>query len=829
MQGRLKVIAFLSGAGWVHTWSEVYPSAWVWLVNVGVAGLILGSCKRKPVLTKWLVLVGCGLLGAAYVNTLAAWRLGEQLPITDINKVSKVQLRITSLPRLQPDSRQFQAQVLQSWPSGLPQEILVHWSSPSRKGPYAMPQYYDFPEIVPGQVWSMSLKVKPVHGARNPHAFDYEQHLFAQGVRVLGSVRGQPELLHEHVGWRPAVWAERWRYRVRARMLPHVSKHRYGGVLLALAMGDQASISPGDWELFNRAGLTHLVSISGSHVTLIAVMLAAVVSWVWRRCRWRNRPCAERYPAQHIASWTALCTAFLYCVLAGWGVPAQRTFLMLLVVVLARLSGLVLGASRVLLLAAFAIVLWDPWALLSSGFYLSFAAVAVLLFRNYWQGLALRVYQGWQRAGHGLYQAVRLQLLITVALFPLLAYLFHEISIVSPVTNAYAIPVIGSVLTPLALLLALLAVLPSGDWAADGVARCAAYLLDYVMLLTEYLISVKWAVIVSAAAPFWALLWAVLGVVVIGLPRGVVPRVSGLAMLLPALFYRPTLPAYGQWQLTALDVGQGAAIVLRTQSQVLLYDAGVRYSPDSDEGLRSIVPYLRSQAIPEIDVLVLSHADLDHVGGISSVLQKYAVTQSWAGFDVAAFVSREERLLQRPAGTVRLPANMQLCQRGVQWEVDGVRFEFLWPSRPETDTLTPSLGQQKNSQSCVLSVQGKYHRAMILGDVGIAEEEQMVAAGLLPHELVLVGHHGSRSSSSQVFVQATQAAIAISQNGHWNQFSHPDRLVQARWLGAGALFFRSDHDGAVQVYSQPDGLWYQTERERRSRYWQLKQPGSSEG
>lgn len=829
MRGRARVIAFLFGVAWIHTRSSLIPAFWWWSVCAAVLVLIGLLKGRHTYVVKCLSLLACFAIGAAYVTTLANWRLAEQIPLADINKLSKVQLRITSLVRLRPDSRQFHAQILQSQPTGLPSNMLVHWSSPGRKSPYAKAQHHDFPELKPGQIWSMSLLVKPVHGARNPHGFDYEQHLFAQGIRGLGSVRGQPEYLRDDPGWSLAVWAERLRYLVRSKMLLYVSDYRYGGVLLALAMGDQASISPDDWELFNRAGLTHLVSISGAHVTFMAVLLAAAVSYLWRRCRWRGRLCAERYPAQYVASWTALCSAFAYCVLAGWGVPAQRTFLMLLVVVLMRLSGMSLGASRVLLCAAGIVVLWDPWALLSSGFYLSFAAVAVLLWREYWQGMSLRVYKGWRRFVQGLYHAACLQLLITVALFPFLAYLFHEISLVSPLTNAYAIPLIGSVLTPLSLLLALLAVLPGGAWAAAGVAYVAANLLEWIMLLTQYLIRLKWALMVAAAAPFWTVLWALLGVVLLCLPRGWMPRLGALLMMLPVLFFRPSLPAYGEWQLNALDVGQGTAVVLRTHSQVLVYDAGVRYSPDSDEGLRTIVPYLRSQGIKNMDVLVLSHADLDHVGGASSLLQKYSVTQSWAGFDLQAFVAREERLLQRPACAVPLPLTMGLCQRGVTWQIDGVRFEFLWPTQIETDTQAQWFGQQKNSQSCVLSVRGKYHSALLLGDIGVKEEEHLLLAGLAAHDVVLVGHHGSRSSSSQTFVKAVQAKIAIAQNGHWNRFSHPDKVVQARWTSANALFFRSDHDGAVQVDSHSDALWFQTERERHRRYWQLTYPSSIAG
>lgn len=824
MYGRSLIIAFMAGTGWVHTWPLIH--FWALILAALSAALCCAAAWwfRRQRRAFIFSLAAALSLGVLYTALHAQARLAQRIPDEDVDRVSKITVQITSLVRLRPDSRQFHGKVIQAHPPGLPEQILLNWTSPVRKGPYDKAQPYDFPELLPGQVWHMSVKVKPVHGARNPHAFDYEQHLFAQGVRVVGGIRGTPRLLQDELGWSLPLRAERWRHRVRANMSTYLDQHAYGGVMLALAMGDQASIRPADWEHFNRAGLTHLVSISGSHVTLIALMVAALVSRLWRRLRWKGRLWAEFYPAQSAASWAAVVFAFAYCMLAGWGVPAQRTFLMLLVIALARLSGLSLGPSRVLLAAGLLVVLWDPWALLSSGFYLSFAAVAILLFSSYWLGLVVQVSKGWRRHRDALYQAVLLQLLITVALFPVLGYLFHEISLVSPLSNAYAIPLIGSVLTPLSLLLALLSSIPQCAWLAYYVAELSNVILLYIMHLTRYLNGSQWAAVITAAPPLSTVAWAMAGVVLLSMPRGFAPRWLGFFLMLPALFYKPEGLEPGQWQLTALDVGQGAAVVLRTATSVLLYDAGIRYSPESDEGVRTILPYLRSQGIKKLDVFVLSHADLDHVGGASSVLLKIPVRESWSGFDLAQFIRREERLLGRKPATVPLPGEMKACRQGAHWEVDGVRFEFVWPLEPELNSNAAQGSSQKNSQSCVLSVTGAHHTALITGDVGVSEENRMMEMGLGQHDLVMVGHHGSRSSSGHDFVSRVQAALAISQNGHWSQFSHPHHDVQDRWERAGSLFLRSDHHGAVQVKSDHQGLWYFTERERRQRYWQLVYP-----
>src|SRR5690606_1693387 len=257
---------------------------------------------------------------------------------------------------------------------------------PGPYGPKPGSRPVEFPELIPGQVWRMALVLRTPYGQRNPNGFDYEGHIFAQGVRAVGTVRGTPILLDDEPWASLPVVAQRTRHYVRDAMLPHIESLRWGGVLLALAIGDQASVASGDWVTFNRSGLTHLVSISGSHVTMIAVIAAMMVNYLWRRVSWRGRALAERLPAQLAAAWVALMVAWLYCLLAGWGVPARRTFIMLAVVASSLAIRLPLAASHVLAIAAVVVVLLDPWALLAGGFWLSFLAVYVLMACTGWWG-----------------------------------------------------------------------------------------------------------------------------------------------------------------------------------------------------------------------------------------------------------------------------------------------------------------------------------------------------------------------------------------------------------------------------------------------------------
>ena len=820
MIGRFCLGAFVAAATAVHFASPAVVAASIWFWGLGVVAAAALALRFPST-----CVLACALAGALYSVWHIQARLGQAVPSGDINKVSRVDLEIVSLVQGGPAHRQFRARVLQSRPPGLPQDILVRWHAPQRGSVYREPQTHSFPDLYPGQRWRMSLQMRPPQGARNPHGFDAERHAVAQGWRATGSVRGTPQPLADSASLSWPVRAERLRHELRAAMLPYVQDRRWGGVMLALALGDQASIAAPDWQVFNRSGLTHLVSISGTHVTLLAVLLAGIASWCWRRMVWRGRALAHYCPAQVVSIWVGLAAAAAYCLVAGWGVPAQRTFLMLLVAGLCRVSGLRLGASRTLFLAALAVVLLDPWAGLGTGFYLSFAAVAVLLtFQegSAWSAYEQRAWRRWAAAG---WSAMRLQGLMTVALMPALAPLFHEVSLASLPANAYAIVLIGSVATPLVLLLMGLAAVSAPDGVCQLVAGGAHAVLELTMRPTSWLTAQPLASVpVPAQHAFWTVL-ALIGVALLVLPRGFLPRAAACLLVVPALALRPAGLKAGEWELTALDVGQGSAVVLRTRRHALLFDAGNRYGPASDEGQRAILPYLRAAGISRLDGLILSHADMDHVGGALSVVQGMAVSQAFSSFDLDAYLDKEANLLGLPKAAVPRPGASSPCGQGVGWELDGVRFRFVWPvSGPGQAYAQTGKENDKNALSCVLEVRGAYHSALLLGDAGVAQEKEILAAGLGLQDVVVIGHHGSRTSSGTDLVAGVQALLAVSQNGWWNRFGHPHAEVQRRWQRAGAIFLRTDASGAVTVRSTPQILYYHSERDGSARYWQAPAP-----
>lgn len=819
MKGRLIACAFVLGTGLLQLQKQIAP--WFVLVSLLLCawGLVLLLRRRQ---SPWPVLAWMGLAAvSAFVN--ASWQaqglLEEQLALSEQNKPFRLTVQVQSLVRLAPNSRSFKALVLDSHPPDVPAEISLSWAASGWAGPYSPPKEHDFVMIKPGQVWELTAFLKTPHGARNPHAFDYESYVFAQGIRATGSIRGEPVLISDQAQrWSVSLVAEMWRHRLREAMLPYVQSLRWGGVLLALSIGDQASIAAEDWIVFNRTGLTHLVSISGSHVTLLAAMSAVFFAWCWRRLIIGRFVFVDYVPAAMAAGVLALIVAGLYSLTAGFEVPARRTFIMFGVAVGSLLSRLPLSITQIIALAVVVVLAFDPWAILASGFWLSFGAVLVLVACAQWSGSAL--WQGGASFGWRLWQQWRVaalwQLIITFVLLPPLAFLFFEISLVSPLSNAYAIPLIGLLITPLALLFALLCLTPF-DSLTQWVLWLSHGLLEFTMWLTVWLGNHPLASLPAARAPGWVLLTAIVGFTVALCFRFFAFAWLGWLLVLPSLFWRPASLPEGAWRLHALDVGQGSAIVVETANQTLLFDTGLRSSWQSDEGLRTVMPYLRSLGKTKIDVLVLSHNDLDHVGGTRSILSFFPVEQSYSSFDLTAYLQREARLLKQSVQHLALPLAQTLCERGHAWQVDGVEFRFLWPSATDYRQAAKT---DKNSQSCVLQISGRYHRALLTGDIGVAQEQQLVEAGLLNQDVVVVGHHGSRTSSGTAFVQRVQAQIAIAQLGWWNRFGHPAPQVEQRWRQSQAHFYRTDFDGAVVVSSQLKGLTTERSRHELARYWQ---------
>ena len=515
---------------------------------------------------------------------------------------------------------------------------------------------------------------------------------------------------------------------------------------------------------------------------MLAGLAYAVVNWLWRR----SARLPLRFPAQHAAAVGGFLAAFLYCLLAGFAVPAQRTLYMLGVVALARLATREMAGSQVLLLALFVVLLRDPWAVLAAGFWLSFGAVALLF------------HIGGGRLGpaHWLLEWGRAQWAVTLGMLPALLALFQQFSLVSPLANALAIPLVSFVIAPLALLgsLPLLAPLLS----------LAHLVTAWLMAFIDWLAAMPLAMWQQAAPPAWSVVLALVGGIWLLLPRGFPARWLGLLVFLPLLTVLPPRPAAGTAAITVLDVGQGLAIHVQTAGHDLLFDAGPAFSADADSGNRIIAPYLRAMGVRGLDALVISHADRDHEGGAASVLAALPVAMLKSSLPFEHALSAQ-------------PVPHELCRDGDAWDWDGVTFEMLHPG-------AEPLSRKTNDLSCVLRVTAGGRSMLLTSDIEAVSERALLARhpATLAAAVMTAPHHGSRTSSTAEFIAAVAARDVIFPVGYRNRFGHPREDVLARFVQSGARLHRTDADGAVTVSLDPAGVAFRHEREQRRRYWHAR-------
>ena len=641
--------------------------------------------------------------------------------------------------------------------------------------------------LVPGERWQMTVRLKAPHGARNPHGFDYELWMWEQGVQASGYVRASPQdALPRRLGQTLEYSVERWRQRVRDRFLDQVQDRTQAGLIAALVVGDQRAIERVDWDVYRATGVAHLMSISGLHVTMFAWLAGWISGLLWRRsarlCLW--------WPAPDAGLLCGLLLAVGYALFSGWGLPAQRTVIMLAMVCLLRLSGRRWPWPVVWLLACAAVVVADPWALLQAGFWLSFVAVGVL-FASGSSEPAGEAKSLWARA----LAALREQWLITLALTPLSLLLFGQVSLVGLLANSLAIPWVTLLVTPLSLL----------GLGFEGLWQAAAWAVSLLSVVLGFLASLPLATLSLPQAPLWAGLLGTLGGLMLVMPLPPPLRLGGLALMLPVILWQAPRPAQGDFDVLAADIGQGNAVIVRTAGHALVFDTGPRFSTDSDAGHRVLVPLLRALGL-QIDTVVLSHRDTDHVGGAAAVLrmQPTASLVGSIGPD-------------HPLSALR---PVQPCLAGQRWHWDGVEFEFLHPQAGEVGALLKS-----NALSCVLRISNGQTAALLTGDIEQAQEALLVQtqAASLAADLLLVPHHGSRTSSSAPFLDAVRPRIALVQAGYRNRYGHPATLVMQRYQERQIQVVDSPHCGAAQWQSARPGQ-VRCERVERPRYWQHHPP-----
>src|SRR5688500_596093 len=722
-------LVLLIGVLAVHLLAHL-PPRWVLLLCAAAGSGLLAPRRSR--------LAACVLLGFAWCALRAGIALEARLPAPWEGRDFDVVGIVADLPLRRPDATRFLLR---------PERAQLAGTAIELAGDLRISWYGKVPlELDACSRWQLRLRLKRPRGLVNPGGFDAERQALERGIVATGYVREDAGNVRLGV---VAACIDGVRGRLARGIDARIGDDRIAALLRALAIGDTRGLGDAEWDVARATGVSHLLSISGFHVGVAAAFAALLVRLAWRAVPWLGL----RMPLPLAQAPAALATAAAYGLLAGASLPTQRTVLMIAVVALARCSRRACGGVQALALALLAIVLADPLATLSPGFWLSFGGVAFLML----------CMQPSPRPGlrEGLRELGVAQLVMSLALLPLTIGFFGQTSLAGVLANLVAVPLVSFVIVPLCLL-AVLALLGL-PLLATPLLEVAAACLRALWWLLEWMAAWPAAQQQFAAPAWWAPALALAGATWLLLPRAVPVRLPALLLLLPLVCADRAPIAAGAFEVRMIDVGQGLSVLLRTRSHAMLYDAGARYPSGFDLGRAAVLPSLHALGVRRLDLLVVSHGDHDHAGGAAAVAAAFPDARRLAG--------EPER--DRPAAAQ--------CEQGQRWRWDGVEFAVLSPA--------PGRGSPPaaaNDRSCVLLVSGSAGRLLLSGDIGRRGEPDVAAqvpAG--PPLVLVVAHHGSRSSSSAAFVHALAPVAALVSAAWRSRFGHPHAEVVARYRQAG--------------------------------------------
>mgnify|MGYP006275908091 CR=1 FL=1 len=650
----------------------------------------------------------------------------------------------------------------------------------------------------PGETWRLWVKLKPAWSSRNPGAFDYEQWLFQKGIVAKGYVRDRAAPIRVA----KADWAGRMA--VIERLKPVLAPYDFSGVYQGLIYGDRSGLSDQDWTLLRETGTVHLMAISGLHIGLVAAMGYMGFAWLWQMAV-RLRPQARwAFMAKPVfAALGALAVAGLYAGLAGWAVSTQRAWWMLAAGLLFLLWRRPWQPASVLALAAFVVMINAPTSVLSQGFWLSFGAVGLIF-------ATLR--HPWVQAQAPWRQAVLIQAVLTVGLWPLLMVFYQQMAWASFFANLVAVPFVSLIGLPLLALASGLGMISSTLsapflWLSDWLWQGLWAFLQGVQAWMPVWSTPQWALWQAgwfyAGVWFWVWLWQ--------RPGRVAKRWVGLGVLVWGVFLWPGAPqplAPGHWRMTVMDVGQAQALVFETQEAVVVYDTGAQWG--SLDGTRlAIAPYLHQRNRDRVALLIVSHADQDHMGGTASLFETVAIDQAVSG--------QPQRLKTLWPGAKA--QTWHQCLQGQAWVFSGVRFEVLAPASAKPKT------NQHNDQSCVLKVSGPAHQVLVTGDLSQSGERALLASDQpVSADILVAGHHGSNTSTSSAFLQAVSPQRVVFSSGFANRYGFPRPAVlervaaQSSANGQGVPWHNTACEGALQWHFSPE-RWHLQRSRAHTRRW----------
>lgn len=719
----------------------------------------------------------CLLSGFLWTLLHAGALVGDRLDAQIEGLPLVIEGRVVSLPEQGKSFRRFEFVI----------EELVDaqgnsWDSP---GKVRLSWYRSHQVLLPGETWRLQVKLKRPIGFMNPGGFDYEAWLFQKRINATGYVLKTGENIRLQAA--TGSYIHRMRFELRQRLDAILNGTPMFGLIAGLALGDRSAISAEQWRVLTRTGTNHLLAISGLHIGFIAGLVFFISRWLW--------PFAGVFlhgiAAPRLAALNAMIAALVYAALAGFSIPTQRALIMLGIVLGLSFCYRRTSISHTITLALLLIVIIDPLAVMSVGFWLSFSAIIVIFY-----GMAFRVDVNslWWRWG-------RAQFLVALGLLPLLVLWFQQVPLLSILANCVAVPWVSLLTVPLVLGGSLLLFI--SETAGRLMLELGGDSLELLWGFLEMLADMKFTVLPVASPSLAAFIAALVAVAILLMPSGLPARWLGAIWLLPLLVPSADLPEKGHFRLLLLDVGQGLAAVVQTRNHVMLYDTGPKYSERFNAGSGVILPYLRHNGVDKISILVQGHGDNDHIGGLLDVLDGMAV----------------EKVLSSVPERIPHP-NVLACEDGQSWHWDGVLFEILHPQK--TTVL------RGNDRSCVVRIsQGRYS-VLLTGDIERRAEQRLIDAypKKLASNILIAPHHGSKTSSSAAFIGAVSPDYVLFPVGYRNRFNFPKKDIIDRYKRRGITMLDTVNSGAIEMQWDKSGLTIIHHRKELRRFWhrQLADP-----
>lgn len=758
------------------------------MVSAGIAvlmGVILACFQTQGIDIYWLSLLPVclffsffhpaarffWLLGASFLY--AALHIYLQLQQTPSAAILNQQITLTGEVLNIPDFTSYSARfVLQTDEStqqeALPQRIRLSWKNPPQT-------------LAAGQLWQLNVKLKLAHGFQNPGGFDYERWLFVKGIQATGYVVNDSESRLLGVN---EFSINRLRQDINQWISAHCVNCRSPGLLKALSTGYRGDLSESERSLFQNTGTAHLIAISGLHIGIIAAFVFFLSRKIWNWLLYKTS--ISRSDFCWVMSWIAV---LMYSLLSGFELPAQRAFLMFTVLGLMMLLRLPFNLLNSVMTTLIAVLIFSPTAVLSESFWLTLCAMGIILLGSFiWQYQRSR----WR-------QLLAMQLLFSLLFIPLTLIIFNQIHSASLFANLIAVPLVSLIIVPANFTLLALFWLPHSwlDIAYTLIDLISSFLVDYL----EWLQQLGLQAIPMNTLDTWRLILLVIWLLLLVLPGGML-RPKGWLVLLPAIIFWPSARETRELlTLTVLDIGTGNAIVVQTREHSLIYDFGPGNRSGFSVGDWVIQPFLNHQGIHQVDQIIISHNDQDHLGGLYSVIEK---------FDQIPLISGTPEGIRQRFSALH---GVRDCHAIKPWRWDGVEFEFLMT---EQDTA-----ESDNNRSCVLRINVNNRHILLTGDIEASQEQLLLKQHeeKLKSSILLAPHHGSLSSSSAQFIRAVSPEHVIFSSGYLNHWGFPKDEIIQRYASSGTALYRTDQDGAILVRCDANDCRVKKYRQLYPRIW----------